>query len=188
MKERGGGAALLMARSGEEAVEVSGAGLHARGEETVRMSGARMEERGGVGGTSWRHGFDLDLMDLQMPGMDGFAAADAIRAHERKQVLEMAFKARQAPAAAAADWQAPAAAADWPAPPRVPIVALTADVDCGVVQRFAEGGFDGVLQKWTPTCWRLTSAKRSSSIPCCGWWIVTRASDWILRGCWLRVP
>ncbi|GJP38733.1 hypothetical protein CLOM_g23151 [Closterium sp. NIES-68] len=95
MKERGGGAALLMARSGEEAVEVSGAGLHARGEETVRMSGARMEERGGVGGTSWRHGFDLDLMDLQMPGMDGFAAADAIRAHERKQVLEMAFKARQ---------------------------------------------------------------------------------------------
>ncbi|CAI7747181.1 unnamed protein product [Closterium sp. NIES-54] len=45
-----------------------------------------------------------------------------------------------ASAAAAASLSAPVSL-------RVPIVALTADVDRRVVQRCAEGGFDGVLQK-----------------------------------------
>ena len=50
-------------------------------------------------------GYDLVFMDLQMPGMDGYAATRAIRAWEEAHGL-----------------------------PRVPIVALTASAD-GEVQR-----------------------------------------------------
>ncbi|CAI5969648.1 unnamed protein product [Closterium sp. NIES-65] len=260
------GAMVASERGGEER-GVDGRGVDGRGE----------DERGG--GASWlQHGFDLVLMDLQMPGMDGFAVAEAIRALERKTVLGRATEAQlmtdvgtaaHAAAAAAAgpatvavasevesrhgdvgsreeqrgrseaaeggaaslgeihrrgvswggDWDgrvgerggrgerflrlqmggegrnegasgaassalhvlpqkasnpaaavagAPtgasagdgaaasaaataaaggAAAGGWAMSLRVPIVALTADVDRGVVQRCAEGGFDGVLQK-----------------------------------------
>ncbi|CAI5464082.1 unnamed protein product [Closterium sp. Yama58-4] len=128
------GAHVTTASRGEQALELITAGVaegggqeeargeHAVGEEARGEQEARGQEEGGA---LLQHGFDLVLMDLQMPGMDGFAAAAAIRALERKVEFDSIR----------------------PVSLRVPIVALTADVDRGVVQRCAEGGFDGVLQK-----------------------------------------
>jgi signal transduction histidine kinase/DNA-binding response OmpR family regulator len=62
--------------------------------------------------------FDLVLMDLQMPGMDGFEATAAIRAQERE--------ARA---------------------PRVPIVALTAHAMQGDRQRCMDADMDGYVAK-----------------------------------------
>jgi len=65
-----------------------------------------------------RGGFDLILMDIQMPGMDGFEATDAIRAGERERGA---------------------------AP--VPIVALTAHAMKGDRTRCLESGMDDYLSK-----------------------------------------
>ncbi|CAI5487252.1 unnamed protein product, partial [Closterium sp. Naga37s-1] len=88
-----------------------------------------------------------------------FATAAAIRDLEKRVEFEAISRAQQlqqqrhhqTPSALPVpplEASNPAAApAGWPVSLRVPIVALTADVDRGVVQRCAEGGFDGVLQK-----------------------------------------
>jgi CheY-like chemotaxis protein len=57
--------------------------------------------------------FDLVLMDLHMPGMDGIAALHAIRARH----------------------------------PRLPVVAVTADLSPGAEAECRGAGFDGVLAK-----------------------------------------
>jgi CheY-like chemotaxis protein/HPt (histidine-containing phosphotransfer) domain-containing protein len=62
--------------------------------------------------------FALILMDCHMPEMDGFAAARAIRAHERDGEGR-----------------------------RVPIIALTANVEKGVQQQCAAAGMDDYLSK-----------------------------------------
>jgi len=62
--------------------------------------------------------FDLVLMDLQMPEMDGFEATTAIRARERDARL-----------------------------PRVPIVALTAHAMQGDRQRCMDADMDGYVAK-----------------------------------------
>jgi signal transduction histidine kinase/ActR/RegA family two-component response regulator/PAS domain-containing protein len=63
-------------------------------------------------------GFDLILMDCQMPELDGIAATSAIRAWEREQAL-----------------------------PRLPIIALTASAFVEEVARCMEAGMDDVLTK-----------------------------------------
>ena len=69
---------------------------------------------------AWRHGaFDLILMDVQMPVMDGVAATQAIRAAE---------------------------AAD-PGRPRTPILALTANAMQHQVAEYLAAGFDGHVAK-----------------------------------------
>ena len=65
-----------------------------------------------------RDGFDLVLMDLQMPEMDGFEATAAIRARERQQSA-----------------------------PRVPIVALTAHAMQGDRRRCLDADMDGYVAK-----------------------------------------
>ena len=65
-----------------------------------------------------RDGFDLVLMDLQMPEMDGFEATAAIRARERQQHA-----------------------------PRVPIVALTAHAMQGDRRRCLDADMDGYVAK-----------------------------------------
>ena len=69
--------------------------------------------------------FDLVLMDLEMPEMDGFEATAAIRASERQT--------------GAGDASAPR--------PRLPIVALTAHAMRGDHQRCLDAGMDGYVSK-----------------------------------------
>ncbi|WP_456416444.1 ATP-binding protein [Thiolapillus sp.] len=65
-----------------------------------------------------RNCYHLLLVDCQMPGMDGFQTAEAIRRLERKEQL-----------------------------PHLPIVAITADVTPGVEERCGAVGMDGYLSK-----------------------------------------
>ncbi|HYE45507.1 MAG TPA: ATP-binding protein [Caulobacter sp.] len=68
---------------------------------------------------AWRTGgFDLILMDIQMPVMDGVEATQTIRAEERRQAL-----------------------------PRTPILALTANAMTYQVEQYLEAGMDGHVSK-----------------------------------------
>jgi CheY-like chemotaxis protein len=66
----------------------------------------------------WKDNFDLVLMDLQMPEIDGFEATAAIRARERDTGAA-----------------------------RVPIVALTAHAMQGDRQRCVDADMDGYVAK-----------------------------------------
>jgi CheY-like chemotaxis protein len=67
----------------------------------------------------WRGGgFDLILMDIQMPVMDGVEATQIIRAAEAEEDL-----------------------------PRIPIVALTANALVHQVEQYAAAGMDGHVSK-----------------------------------------
>jgi CheY-like chemotaxis protein len=70
-----------------------------------------------------REAFDLILMDVQMPEMDGLEAARAIR-----------------------EWEARAPRGGNPVS-RIPIVALTASAMSGDRERCLEAGMDGYLAK-----------------------------------------
>ena len=74
-----------------------------------------------------RRRYDIVLMDIQMPVMDGFEAAEAIRACEERRT----WVGQDGGACAL----------------NVPILALTADVFLGIEQRCAESGMNGVLIK-----------------------------------------
>ena len=65
-----------------------------------------------------RSRFDVILMDIQMPGMDGFQATAEIRASERARNL-----------------------------PRTPVIALTAHAMKGDRERCLESGMDAYLAK-----------------------------------------
>ena len=69
--------------------------------------------------------YDLVLMDVQMPGMDGIQATKAIRAHE----------------------QEPATRNSQPATHHIPIIAMTANAMKGDRERCIEAGMDDYLSK-----------------------------------------
>ena len=71
--------------------------------------------------------FDLILMDVQMPEMDGFAATKAIRAREASG--------------------SSASGAQTEAPPHIPIVAMTAHAMKGDRERCLEAGMDTYISK-----------------------------------------
>ena len=78
------------------------------GAEAVRLATARR--------------YDLILMDCQMPVMDGFAATEAIRAHETSSAAGQAA-------------------------PRTPIIALTADMQAETAERCRAAGMDDIMTK-----------------------------------------
>ncbi|WP_411726157.1 EAL domain-containing protein [Methyloglobulus sp.] len=91
--------------------------------------------------------YDLILMDCHMPGMDGFEAATRIRQRELADNLDP-----------------------------IPIIALTADVQKGVIEQCAAAGMDGylskpftrkqlqeALEKWLPAGHKASA--KDSSIP-----------------------
>eukprot|EP00850_Spirogloea_muscicola_P010794 SM000064S19816 [mRNA] locus=s64:569581:573044:- [translate_table: standard] len=82
-----------------------------------------------------RHPFACVFMDLQMPVMDGYEATKEVRRMELEAAASAVNKcAAGAPHSAAAS-------------PRVPIIAITADVVLGAREKCAKVGMDGFLTK-----------------------------------------
>ena len=131
---------LLLAEDNRVNAEIIGAMLEACGHTvSIVPDGARAAEA-----ACQEPAFDLILMDLQMPGMDGLSATAAIRAHEAKTGR-----------------------------PRIPVVGLTANAMIEDVERCLAGGMDAHVAKpiaWAglfATLDRLLGSSRSSLFEGC---------------------
>ncbi|CAI5501085.1 unnamed protein product [Closterium sp. Naga37s-1] len=120
------------------------------GEEAVRRVAAAVSAASDGAASDGSAELDVVLMDLQMPAMDGFMTTEAIR--ELEKAAGHTPSSREEGTDGGAETGSQGGAPSHPLPPvttltRVPILALTADVDAHITRRCLASGFDGILQK-----------------------------------------
>ncbi|CAI5519054.1 unnamed protein product, partial [Closterium sp. Naga37s-1] len=98
-----------------------------------------------------RHSFRLVLMDLHMPGLDGFQTTTRVRAFEAAAQMAREEQGQQGLQRMPVVVESVAEGGDeeggWQWQQRVHVVAMSADVDSSVAARATEAGMDGAVQK-----------------------------------------
>lgn len=112
------------------------------GERNLRSAGYKVDlaENGQQAVDAWKKKhYDLILMDVQMPVMDGFAATKAIRMHETEILKNKAQRKEE---------DKPASSSQHPASRnRVPIIAMTAHAMKGYREKCLDAGMDDYVTK-----------------------------------------
>ncbi|CAI5491402.1 unnamed protein product [Closterium sp. Naga37s-1] len=98
-----------------------------------------------------RHSFRLVLMDLHMPGLDGFQTTARLRAFEAATQMAREEQGEQGlqrmPVVVESGAEGGDGEVGWQPQQRVHVVAMSADVDSTVAALATEAGMDGAVQK-----------------------------------------